>query len=455
MHTRVFVQRAGLLTPTLLLLLLTITPICAVASPTLNQTPQGAVLFITDGLGAYYMYPELKALAQDNSLLEHESLFANLTSGARVLQVYVPVPKTGPGHSVIITGDRDATPEEVPEDVTVFDVLRGRGFVVLGVLERGDFSGMRDELDAVLYAESNSIYKPVFRVQDNGAPERVLRVMEAWRGRVEEYLGDTTGMQRYVRYNRFAIEAASEIVEVMLQQGQPFVLIVNAGGLDSAAHYTNYSVYHSVLQGLDRNIPLLKSACKAGNLAFFFTADHGMSFKTPESRGGHSGKAYRYREESHRVPLVITSGNVQAGTVEGRWGQEDVAPTLLAVLDVPNLLKGDGEVIPVKSHANLYLLTDADYVELYRDGVLVDNQSGRDITFRNLMGDYRVRGFKDGVFHEEVVSVSRDVTLRLQIPQRSDSISPLYQLSPRHILGVVLIVIVNLSGILLIRRLKD
>jgi hypothetical protein len=422
---------------------------CAAHNAAALQTPQGAVLFITDGLGSYYVYPELEAHAQDGALLEREGLFSNITGGdVRVLHVKVAVPRTGAAHSAIITGSSRADVGDVPEKVTVFDVLREEGFLVLGVMEKGDSSSMKAELDAILYAESNSVLHPVFRVQNNSAPEGVVRVMEEL-SEIPAYLNRSKGAERYRMYNRFVITTTEALIEHMLEEypAKRFLVIVNAGGLDSAGHYTNYTVYQEVIRGLDADLFGLEEFCRDNNIAFVFTADHGMCFKSSDSRGGHAGAGYSGCPESLYVPLVISASNVHHSVLKGDHAQRDVAPTLLSILDVPDMLEGDGRALPVKTYSSLYVTTDADYVHLYKGGMLVDNQSGGRVVFRGLKGAYVLRLFKDGKVKEQSLSLEGDQTLDLSF---SDAL--FWDFNRRRVVGVVLILLVNLTGLLLLRR---
>jgi hypothetical protein len=66
--------------------------------------PSGAVILVVDGLGASYVYPEHHAYALDGSLLGQATLFNLTGSGARVVDVRVPVPETTKSHSVLVTG---------------------------------------------------------------------------------------------------------------------------------------------------------------------------------------------------------------------------------------------------------------------------------------------------------------------------------------------------------------
>ncbi len=75
------------------------------AEITLNNIhrPESAILFIVDGLGSPYFYPELTPHALDESEIS-KAVTRNLTFGARLQDIRTPIPSTGPAHSVIVTG---------------------------------------------------------------------------------------------------------------------------------------------------------------------------------------------------------------------------------------------------------------------------------------------------------------------------------------------------------------
>src|SRR5574341_2534944 len=72
---------------------------------TLNnpRQPGGAILFIVDGLGSSYYYPEFTPYSIDGSVLS-KAVTMNLTYGTRILDIKTPNPVTGLAHSTIVTG---------------------------------------------------------------------------------------------------------------------------------------------------------------------------------------------------------------------------------------------------------------------------------------------------------------------------------------------------------------
>ncbi len=435
---------------------------CTAASAS-APPPQSAVLFIADGLGSHYIYPELMAETHDGEKLRNTAC-PNITAGGlRVLYVKAPVPKTGPGHSVIITGNSKATTGTIPETITLFDVLRSsEEFLILGIMERGGSSNMQEKQDAILYAKSNSIRSPIFEIQHKNAPSEILKIMEQRCSMMPAYMNNTTGAAKYCMYNRFAIETAEKMVKTMLQEypSRRFLLIVNVGGLESAGHYTGFSTYSEVIKGLDVDLYSFKKLCRDNHIIFLLTSDHGISFRTVDSRGGNAGSDYVGKTESLYIPLVINAENVKTGILRGEHGQEDIAPTLLSILDIANTLDTDGKALPIKNYANIYATTDADYVQLFQGNSLVDNQTGKKIVFKYLEGTYKLRFVKGNTTIEQNTSLEGDIMLNVEVPDATKTTpSTVKRTSTNHTTryatGVILILIVNIIGIMLIRRTKD
>jgi phosphopentomutase len=168
-----------------------------------------------------------------------------------------------------------------------------------------------------------------------------------------------SGVDRYSAYNKWGIDTADAVVQFMIKNhpDQRFLLTVNIGAIDAGGHNLGPDDYVKLIEDLDRDFYPLYRTASDNNIALFFTADHGMSFATKDAhRGGHSGDKYVSRQESLRIPLVILSPNAVSGVVSGEYRQEDLAPTLLSVLDLPdNLQYGDGKAINIKNYASIFV----------------------------------------------------------------------------------------------------
>lgn len=430
-----------MITARLLLLLLLLPGGCALevqVGPT--ALPAGAVILVVDGLGSSYVYPEHNPYALDGSPLEKAVLFNLTGQGARAVDVLVPVPETSKSHSVMITGRLEADWEQLGP--SIFDIAREEGYLCLAIMERGDSMTILKDMDAVLYLEQNTMQGaepiPGFRP---AAPEGLRTLFQQWRDRFAGY-SDQQGIAGYAGYNSWALDAAADTVEHLI--GKPFIMLVNAGSVDSAGHNLNASGYLETVKALDEPLGRLISACRKNNILLVITADHGMVFPDREGKGGHSAEKYAARLEALRVPLVILGPGTEELNLGGRWSEVDIAPTVLALLEIPSNLSMEGVPLPLRERGILRIKGAPAGLELWRDGIRLATVSGdREDVFRGLMwGEYTLKG-KDFSLK---VRVDGDETVDLAgsrgLPEGT-----------RRALGVGMILIINLVGTAAIVRI--
>jgi len=406
--------------------------------------PQGLVLVVVDGLGSPYVYPEHDPYALDGTPLEKAVLY-NLTGdgGARVLDLRVRVPETSKSHSILVTGSLEAEPGLLGP--TIFDAARRSGLLCLAVLQRGDFLEMVTEQDLALYFEDNSVEaQPSLALRD-GSPQDLQQLMERWRDLMPAYVTgkDATA---YAAYGCWGIDAAADLVRNM--GPRKFLLIVNVGSADSSGHYQGLDGYLQCIRSLDGPLGRLQEACQEKDVVLIVTADHGMAFPNQQSRGGHASEKYAERLESLRVPLAAFGPGVDDLNLGGIWFQEDLAPTVLDLLDIPGNLSTEGRALPILESCDLRVLGATGPVELYRDGDLVANASSEhEVLFKGLSrGLYSIRCGSQ----ERAVCVNGDVALELAQSLEDSAI-----LNPEHrkIIGIILILAINLIGALMIIRI--
>lgn len=422
---------------------------------TLNniQKPDSAILFIVDGLGSSYFYPELTPYAIDESEIS-KAFTRNLTSGTRLLDIRTPIPSTGQAHSVIVTGYSGANEEIVGyPDATIYDITRQHGFVNLAVMEKGDFQNLRDEQDIILFAQNNSIDKPLISIQANKAPSGIYELMYDWKMKLPEYLENRKGREKYSAYNKWGIDAANAVAVYMRKShpSQRFLLTVNVGAIDSGGHNIGEDDYYLLIEDLDRDIYPLYTTARENNIALFFTADHGMSFATKNARrGGHASGKYATKLESLKIPLVIMSQNTIPGVFNGEYREGDIAPTLLSVLDLPNSLQyADGKTINVKKYATIFVKADKEYsVSLWNGGQKVSESSGSELIFAGmpLNTNYTIKAVGADKTYEEKLFLDSDKLLKFNSGKGLDY---------RGIVAIILILFVIIGGLLVIRRIKD
>ncbi len=442
----------------IILLLLTIFAIVSSASEiTLNgvQRPQSAILFIVDGFGSSYYYPELTPFSLDGSELT-KAHAPNLTFGTRIIDIKTSHPVTEIAHSVIVTGYSDANEEIVGyPDATIYDVAREHGFVNLAVMETGDFSNMRREQDIILFAENNSFNDPGISIQAKASPPGIFELMYDWKMKMPSYLNNVSGVRKYSAYNKWGIDAANAVANYMIKNhpNQKFLLTVNVGEIDGGGHNLGDDDYVRLIEDLDRDFyPLYKTASE-NNIALFLTADHGMSFATKNARrGGHSSDKYSSKIESLHIPLVILSPNAAPGVVSGEYRQEDIAPTLLSILDLPNHLQyADGKAIKIKDYASIFINADSKYtVSLWNGDRKLSESSDSELVFAGLPlnTSYTLKASGAEGIYEKHVSLDSDKQFNFKSSEAG------INSNSRSIIAVILILIVVIAGIIIIKRIK-
>jgi 2,3-bisphosphoglycerate-independent phosphoglycerate mutase len=396
--------------------------------------PAGAVICVVDGLGSSYVYPEQSAYTLQGSFLGRAMLFNLTADGARVADIRARVPETEKSHSILVTGNLKAEPDFLGP--TIFDIAREKGFLCLALLQRGDFAGMLAEQDIVLYSANNSLHEEPTLAARAGAPQELLQLLEAERDRFGDYSAE--GPEAYSKYNRWEIDAACDL---LARVPSPFLLLINLGGVDSAGHYLGSSGYLQVIRDLDAPLGKLKQASLERDAVLLITADHGMAF--PEKgKGAHASSAYSHRLESLRIPLAVFGPGIEELNLGGIRFQEEIAPTVLSLLGLPQNLSTSGRPLPLKETYQLRVLGASGEIDLLRGGEVLANVSGdASYVFSGLKrGSYTLRS--RGGSQERCVNGDRVVELSREADGHW-----------RQILGIVLILAINLAGIAMIIRI--
>ena len=404
--------------------------------------PSGCVLFIIDGLGAAYIYPDRDGEMLDGNATGTASmpLFSSLQEkGFRAVDVSLVNPVTEKGHSTIVTGYSNADSETVGfAGSSVQDVFRENGFLCFGVMTRGDFETMRRKFDAVVYDPSNSVTNAEMAVdrstsfsrtkEQEEIVEEVTQLMIRRAGEAPSYVSSKTTAERYDGYNRWGIDTASDVVGLMKKYpDQKYLLIVNIGAIDSTGHNRGYFAYLDALERLDDDLAAFASECLRNGAAFVLTADHGMTFAAADKKGGHSSSAYKKCETSLRIPLVILAPGVPPAVYEPKAAQKDIGPTVLSLFDITDRLRyADGKPLPVRKTSSLTVrgVSGTDIVLETSSGKILYSSAASggntDDTYRFFglpKGDYVIRYEKKGLFggtETQEIFLEADTDLRLQ-----------------------------------------
>ncbi|TQD25906.1 sulfatase-like hydrolase/transferase [Methanolobus vulcani] len=438
------------------------------------NTPHGAVILIVDGLSSCYVYPEYTPYAIDGSALEKaevpkmQEIFSN---SSRILDIKAPQTFTEGGHSVIATGYSGADSGlTAASGTTFFDIAHDYDYLTFAIMEKGDSYGFCSKQNVVTHDIENSINEPEMVIQTNmltenskGISFEITELMQSHSSMLQEKLDQYPegSIERYNEYNIWTIETGIDLVEYMEKEypEQNYILTINAGAVDSAGHYKKNSGYVACIEGIDNASYSLYETCLDNNLAFILTGDHGMAFPTDDSKGGHQAEKYSVRIESQRVPLAIVANDIENAVVEGEFKQEDIAPTILEVLNIPGKLRlADGEAIALKDYTNVAVdIPEEGELTLSRDDeIIFSDKVGENIAFQGLEpGIEYMLSFIPSSNPENTVqqlfSAGPDVSVKLLTSEQHSKSDKLYQ-NPRYIEGGILTGVVNLIGLLLIRK---
>lgn len=439
------------------------------------HTPSGIVIVIVDGLGAPYVYPEHIPHSLDGESLE-VPYFHNLsmlgTTGAKVSVIRAPQTYTEAGHSVLVTGNSQALSDTVSIPMsTIYDVAHDYDCLAFGIMEKGDSSSICNEHDVIVYDTSNSMNNPGLAVESSSAVSSdnvCIDIREIMQKQALEFPAQLqeskqASQERYDTYNSWALTTACQVVEYMAEEAadRKYILTLNVGAVDAAGHYRKYDGYIGTIQGIDRDIIPLYQTCIENNIAFIFTADHGMGFATSDSKGGHQSDTYSGMDEARMIPLMVYAPDVPVNVLYEEYGQEDIASTILSILNLPNGLKNsDGTQIPVKEHTTLGVRGPSrGTVELWTEGELIQQASNDDsYVFVGLdrEKEYTVKFIPDdtkSIFQKEIEASSDELVVFKRDASVSDS--KVYW-KPRYIIGAFVIILINVIGLLYIRKiLKD
>ena len=389
----------------------------------LNNTPNGAVFVIVDGLGSYYLFPELKGETIAGESIQRarlQTLPKIWENGFRISEMIVPVPVTDKGHSVLVTGNPKADPEMVGyTDASFMEVFRQEGFICIGVMQRGDFETMRKKFDIIIYDKSNSVNNMDFTIQENifysdssdfnfdsSQKQKIIReirsVFESQQQKAASYADTKDTSEKYAGYNRWGLDTAYEALSIMEKYpDQKFIIVINVGAVDSTGHYRGYYAYLDAIERLDKDLDKIYQKCRRNNLFFILTADHGMAFETVDKKsGGHSSAKYSKTKESLHIPFIISGNNIKKSAVHfDAANQEDVAPTLLSLFNIPTAPRySQGEILPAKELLTLSLqFPTSESVQLYRsDGTETQIFNSLGFNRSNGYDSYSISGLNSG-----------------------------------------------------------
>ncbi|MEA3294574.1 MAG: sulfatase-like hydrolase/transferase [Euryarchaeota archaeon] len=433
-----------------------------------TNPPSNIILLIIDGMGSKYISPNCIPTALDGTPVSHADvpiMYEMISHGVLIPDIQVPVPSTDPAHSVIITGYSGADQETVElPDATIYDVLNNEGFLSIAIMHKGDFTQLRNKQDIILYTESNSIKEPSLSLQinDNNIPDDIVKELKYWELKFSSYQKETKGIESYTAYADWEINASKHLVSLMAKKHPEmrYILTINIGIADCAGHYRGIEGYITSIEALDKHLEPLVQVAHDSNTALIITADHGMAFRSANAtRGGHASDDF-YCSESVTVPLIMVSPNIITGVIDKNFNQQDIAPTILSILDVPQQLQySNGNILPVKQYTNLWISSDieADVKIIQEEKRILNSTGDSQYFFSGLKpgNNYIVRVSKNDEIFEEAVKmdIDRHIEFNINIPDNIEQKLD-HELWRKRIASAMIILVI-VVGLLVIRRIKD
>ncbi|MDA0525744.1 sulfatase-like hydrolase/transferase [Methanococcoides alaskense] len=438
------------------------------------ETDHGAVILIVDGLGANYINPEKIPYALDGSPLEKpniQNISALAKDGLQAFSVLTPSTKGENGHSVIVTGNPRATSAMIAHnDATVYDVARDNGYLMFAILEKGDTTELLAEQDVAIYDSTTSINDPQMKVLLNDHTSQhdtdmiidVEKIFKEYAILAPTYVQQYKEgeIERYNAYNLWGIETALKVIELMEQYpDQKYILTINIGAIDIAGLYRRNEGYVECIEELDIMVQPLIERTEDNDLAFILTSDHGMAFQSVDGCGGSKSDKYATSPEVLQIPFIATSSNIERNFIEETLGQEDIAPTILSILDLPNELRfSAGEPFATKKYVNFkVLLPETGSVRISSEQAILESEGDSEYIIYGLEKEkeYTINAELSGngnQLYERTVFADSDKIIRFDADNKPDKNKDMIPKGMRKIIGSTLIIGINLTGLAMIFR---
>ncbi|WP_052286200.1 sulfatase-like hydrolase/transferase [Methanococcoides burtonii] len=452
------------------------TPVVALTTIDIQniETDHGAVILITDGLGANYINPEKIPYALDGNPLEKpdvKNISAFAKDGLQAFSVLIPSTKGENGHSVIVTGNPGATTAMIAyNDATIYDIARDNGYIMFAILEKGDTAELIDKQDITIHDSTTSINDPQMKVVLNNFPDQpdndmILDVEQIFKEYailaptyIQQYKEGE--IERYNAYNLWGIETSLKVIEMMEQYpDQKYILTTNIGAIDAAGIYRRNEGYVECIEALDIMVQPLIERTEDNDLAFILTSDHGMAFQSTDGRGGSKSGKYATSPEVLQIPFIATSSNIERKFIREQIGQEDIAPTILSILDLPNELRfSAGDSFASKRYVNFkILLPENGSVSISSKEIVLKAEDDSEYIFYGLEPDkeYSITAELSGndeQVYERTVFADSDKIIRFNEDKETGEKENMIPKGTRRTIGSIFIIIINMAGLVMIFR---
>ncbi|MCD4800409.1 MAG: hypothetical protein K8R01_02310, partial [Methanococcoides sp.] len=140
-------------------------------------------------------------------------------------------------------------------------------------------------------------------------------------------------------------------------------------------------------------------------------------------------------------------------------GQEDIAPTILSILDLPNELRfSTGEPFATKKYVNFkVLLPETGSVRISSEQAILESEGDSEYIFYGLEKEkeYTINAELSGnskQAYERIVFADSDKVIRFDADKKPDKNKDMIPKGMRKIIGSTLIIGINLTGLAMIFR---
>ncbi len=293
----------------------------------LNGTPQNLILIVIDGAGVSYFSDETTP-----------NILSLSNYGFFTTNMQVKVPSTTESHAIIFTGiynesyDWTSYLNLIEQNKTIFDSAKFSNYTLFAIMGKGDSPELISKMDAALFDADNNFFN--LKSNLNLTAELFPSLTETF-SLANNLSSYKNRPDLYAAYNDWIKDSVKSAIKTLAQTDEKFILVVNFPAVDEGGHENFDSYYLQTLKETDSDIKEIFDTLLETNLlnktALIITADHGMQ-KTKYGRGAH---ADIYNDLTLKVPFLLISPQINLRNSESLYFNDDISPTILKLLNLP------------------------------------------------------------------------------------------------------------------------
>jgi len=303
----------------------------------LNGSAENLILIVIDGAGSSYFSEETTP-----------NILALSKYGFFTKNFQTKVPSTTESHSIIFSGiynssyDWTSYLNMVAQNVTIFDSAKSSNYTLLAIMGKGDSPEIIRKMDAALFDADNNFFYLNSNLNLTHTLSYPLTETFTLANNLSAYENRSNV---YEAYTDWVKDSVKSVIKALSDSDEKFILVVNFPALDEAGHENFDAYYLQTLKETDSDIKEIFDALLETSLlnktAFVLTADHGMQ-KTKYGRGAH---ADIYNDLTLKVPFLLIAPQIDSRTSGSLYFNDDITPTLLKLLNLPQNWSTTGFVI--------------------------------------------------------------------------------------------------------------